>query len=107
MIQGIQRFISEGNGSSTSNRRPVWSTNEKIEVPSTHQSTRASHFIFMPVNSPAAPDVPTIPTPTIPKEKPDTDRPTRTVPAPSRREHDPDADPGGVPCPPSECPHPR
>lgn len=63
--------------------------------------------ISMPVNSPA-PEAPPGPTktPAPAQPKPET-RPARTIPAPTRRESDPDTTPGAVPCPPSECPHPR
>ncbi len=68
-------------------------------------SSRDLRNIFIPVNMPASPlpDAPT--TPTTPT--PDKDVPTRSVPLPANPQQDPDGAPSSVPCPPSECPHPR
>ncbi|MDA0772853.1 MAG: hypothetical protein O3C63_07915 [Cyanobacteria bacterium] len=73
----------------------------------TNQGRIPSRLISMPVNSPA-PEAPPVPTktPAPAQPKPETP-PARTIPAPTRRESDPDTSPGAVPCPPSECPHPR
>jgi hypothetical protein len=105
MITGITN-----NASITSKKAHVNETEDSMRVP-VHKARDSLRLLSMPMNSSASPEAPPAPTKTpAPPKTPaptKTPEPARPVPAPTRREQDPDSDPGAVPCPPSECPLPR